>query len=130
MSYHTYMWGEITIEPPIAWHLLKDSKYLPENTNEHWTDLCFRVETETVETDRGPLTVIQAVAIHSENEERRGDKAEAELADILQQFGEGRTFTGRIDAEGEENKDMWRLKVVDGKAAKFAPQIIWPEASN
>lgn len=42
----------------------------------------------------------------------------------------GHAFTGRIDAEGEDNDDMWRLKVIDGKAIKFVPQIVWPEESE
>lgn len=39
----------------------------------------------------------------------------------------GHTFTGRLDCEGEENADMWRVVIRDGRAVRVEPRITWPE---
>ncbi|MBD3004797.1 hypothetical protein IEJ02_11920 [Streptomyces sp. 5-10] len=42
----------------------------------------------------------------------------------------GRTFTGYLEGVGEYTgyePDLWRLAVVNGKAVKFKPEILWPE---
>jgi hypothetical protein len=39
----------------------------------------------------------------------------------------GHTFTGYLECEGENNTDIWRVYVKNGKAIRVDPQIIWPE---
>jgi hypothetical protein len=33
-------------------------------------------------------------------------------------------------ARGEENTDMWRLKIVNGEVKIFHAQIVWDEAAS
>jgi hypothetical protein len=39
----------------------------------------------------------------------------------------GHVFTGRFDCEGEENADMWRLVIRNGRAVRIDAQIVWPD---
>lgn len=136
MSYSTQFTGRIEISPPIPWHLVEGSRYLSpaerrtQGLRPTYTDLVFVVRTEKRDTDEGVLTVVNVVAIEGVDDETRGDAAGGELEDIVKEFGQGRTFTGVIEALGEENTDMWRLKVIDGKVIRFEPTITWPEESK
>jgi hypothetical protein len=121
----TTITGAIMIDPPIPHHLLKGSKHLPGDAT-NWPDLLFHITKQVKETDEGTLTSIQAEAIQSAGYETQGRTAEAELRAIVKEFGEGRTFTGYLNMEGEENTDMWRLVVRNGVVERVDAVITWP----
>lgn len=133
MGYTTKFVGEIYIEPPLAWADIKDSPFLPENAKrrgELGRDLKFRIETSERDTDEGTLTVRRAVSLVSTwEDDARGYSIVSHLQEVVDAFPT-RGYHGRFDAEGEESADIWRLKVVDRKAVKFEPVIVWPEASE
>lgn len=133
MSYHTRFTGEIIIDPQLTWAQIKDSPFLPENARVgggRGRDLMFNVVTAERDTDDGTLTVRVAVGLVSTWEgEARGYDIEAHLQEAVDAFP-GHQFLGRIDAEGERSADIWRLKVVDGRATRFDPAIVWPEESE
>ncbi len=39
----------------------------------------------------------------------------------------GHDWSGRLDCEGEQNGDMWRVVIRDGRAVKVKPRIVWPD---
>lgn len=52
------------------------------------------------------------------------------LLDVVQQAIDsfpGHTFTGHLHCEGEENADIWRVAIRDGRAVKVEPRIVWPD---
>ena len=39
----------------------------------------------------------------------------------------GHSFNGRLDCEGEDAGDLWRVVVRDGQVARVEPRIVWPD---
>jgi hypothetical protein len=122
MGYNTSVTGEIRIEPPLTWREFKDSPFVGDSK-----DVRLRVEAETVDTDDGPLMRKTAVALAPAWE----DSYKAyNLVEHVQQAIDafpGHTFTGRLECEGEENADLWRVTVRDGRAVRVEPRIVWPD---
>ena len=122
MGYNTSVTGEIRIEPPLAWREFKDSPFAGRDM-----DVKLRIDEETVDTDDGPLIRKTASAIVPAWE----DSYKAyKLIDHVQQAIDafpGHTFTGRLECEGEENTDIWRVVIRDGRAVRIEPRIVWPD---
>lgn len=133
MGYNTRFTGEITINPPLAWADIKDSPFMPANARrrgDQGRDLMFRIETDERETPEGVLSVRCAVALVSTwEDDARGYSIVAHLQEVVDAYPT-RGYHGRIDAEGEEAPDSWRLKVVDRKATRFEPIVTWPPESD
>jgi hypothetical protein len=122
MGYNTSVTGEIRIEPPLAWREFKDSPFAGRDM-----DVKLRIDEETIDTDDGPLIRKTASAIVPAWE----DSYKAyKLIDHVQQAIDafpGHTFTGRLECEGEENTDIWRVVIRDGRAVRIEPRIVWPD---
>lgn len=134
MGYNTRFTGEITIDPPLLWVDVKDSPFLRANArrsgSSNGRDLMFDIETTERDTDEGVLTVRRARALVSTwEDDARGYEIVKHLQEVVDTFPT-RTYGGRIDAEGEESADIWRLKVVNGRAVRFEPEIVWPKESE
>lgn len=128
MGYFTDFQGEIRIEPPIPHAQIADSPWEPDRAKDANEDLTFRVEGHVVsDVEHGPRTELVAVAIHSTwEDEARGYHVVECLQRIVDAYPDHR-FVGRIDCEGEEAGDIWRLAVVNGVATKIRPRVVWPE---
>ena len=128
MGYTTHVTGAFAIEPPLTWNEFKDSEFAPHNVQGSWEQsLILCVDEETVDTDDGPLLrrTAKSLAMREIDEYReRGLVAEAQRA--IDSFP-GHTFTGRLECEGEENTDIWRVVVRDGRAVRVEPRIVWPD---
>lgn len=128
MSYTTRVTGEFTISPPLAWNEFKDSPFSPHTQAlDDELELVLRVDETTVQTDDGPLLRRTASALlMKEIDEYRA----RHLLQVVQQAVDafpGHTFTGRLECEGDDNADMWRVVVRDGRAIKIEPRIVWPD---
>jgi hypothetical protein len=128
MGYTTRVDGEFAITPPLTWNEFKDSEFAPHNAKSGWEpSLILRVDEDSVDTDEGPLLRRTATALamrQIDGYRERGLVAEVQKA--IDSFP-GHTFTGRLDCEGEENTDMWRVVVRDGRAVRVEPRIVWPD---
>lgn len=131
MSYTTSFDGSIDITPPIPWGKIKDSPFLPVNAKgREGRDLMFTLTQYERHTDEGVLLVTQADSLVSTwSDEARGYSIVKHLQEVVDLFPD-HEFTGRIDAQGEDAGDMWRLKVVERQATKFEPKIVWPRDSE
>lgn len=130
MGYNTSFTGEITITPPLPWSAINDSPYLPGEAWDNGMDAKFKVAEETVDTDEGTLIRREAVAVVPVTDDAYKGY---DIVDTLQGIVDahpGHTFGGYIRAEGEEAGDIWRLAVVDGRATKVTPRIIWPDGTE
>jgi hypothetical protein len=122
MGYNTSVDGEIRIEPPLAWREFKDSPFAG-----HDKDVTFSVEEETVATDDGPLIRKTAVALVPTWEDSyKAYHLVEHVQEAIDAFPD-RTFTGRLECEGEENTDIWRVVVRGRRAVKVTPRIVWPD---
>lgn len=134
MGYYTNIHGQITIDPPIPWGEVRDSAFL--RGEDGWLSdpnfsLALRIDEEEVETAEGTLVRRLADAVEpikDESYKTGGEDCKASLQCILNGWGEGRMFTGRLEGYGEDNDDMWRLYVVDGKAVLERPRIMWSDS--
>lgn len=131
MGYTTHVNGEFTITPPLAWNEFKDSEFAPHNiTDRHDPDLILRVSEESVDTEDGPLLRRTATAlVMREIDEYCAYNLLDQVRKAVDSFP-GHTFTGRLECEGEENTDLWRVVVRDGRAVKVTPRIVWPDEED
>ncbi|MEV8394789.1 MULTISPECIES: DUF6205 family protein [unclassified Streptomyces] len=131
MSYVTCVTGEFTIGPPLNWGEIKGSPFSPfPPAGDNRIELVLRVDEETVETADGPLLRRTASAlVMSEIDEYRADGLLKLVQRAVDSFP-GHTFAGRLECEGEENADMWRVVVRDGRAVRVEPRIIWPDENG
>lgn len=127
MGYTTHVTGEFAIEPPLTWNEFKDSEFAPHNITGWTTSLTLRISEDSVDTDEGPLLKRTATAlVMREIDEYRERGLVAEVQKAIDSFP-GHTFTGRLDCEGEENTDLWRVVIRDGRAVRVEPRIVWPD---
>lgn len=128
MSYTTHVRGEFAIEPPLAWSEFNESKFAPDNVENSYTpSLILRVNEERVDTEDGVFFRRTATAlVMREIDEYRERGLVDEVQSAIDSFP-GHTFTGRLECEGEENTDIWRVIVRDGRALRIEPRIVWPD---
>lgn len=135
MGYTTRVRGEFTIEPPLTWNEIKESPFifpsalgrLVREYRADELDLALRVNETTVETEEGTLVRRTApTLVMREIDEYRAHNLVEQVQQCIDLFP-GHTFTGRLDCEGEENTDQWRVIVRDGRAVRIQPRIVWPD---
>jgi hypothetical protein len=131
MGYRTRAEGEFAIVPPLTWPEFKDSIFAPHNHADrnryNGPDVELRIQEESVDTPEGPLLRRTAVALDMrEIDEYNARNLEDWLQKAADEFA-GHDFQGYISCEGEENDDMWRAYIRDGKVVVVKPRIVWPE---
>ncbi|WP_035796428.1 DUF6205 family protein [Kitasatospora mediocidica] len=125
MGYTTKVSGQFTITPPLSWREIKDSPF----ASPRWdaSDLVLRVEATAVDTEDGQLVRKSASAlVMREISEYNCRNLMAQVQKAVDDFP-GHEWSGRLDCEGEENADLWRVVIRDGKAVRVEPRIIWPD---
>jgi Family of unknown function (DUF6205) len=129
MGYITHVMGEFEITPPLTWQELKDSEFAPHNLKSSYEpDLALRVAEDSVDTDEGPLLRRTATALVMRQIDEYRERGLVETVQRAIDSFPGHTFTGRLDCEGEENTDMWRVVIRDGRrAVRVEPRIVWPD---
>jgi hypothetical protein len=128
MGYITTVEGEFSITPPLAWNEFKDSEFAPHNiVSSHEPSLALRVDEVSVDTPEGPLLRRTATAlVMREIDEYRERGLVKEVQKAVDGFP-GHEWSGRLDCEGEENNDIWRVRIQGGRAVKIEPEIVWPD---
>lgn len=53
--------------------------------------------------------------------------AVAHIQEVMDRWGEGRTFVGRFDCSDPNTGELWRLQVQDGRVVEVKPRIAWPD---
>jgi hypothetical protein len=61
------------------------------------------------------------------DEPAKADEVEEDLQRLIDAFP-GHDFHGFISGAGENNEDMFRLYVYEGRVVKHSPEIVWPSA--
>lgn len=121
MGYNTRVTGEMRIDPPLTAAEVREW----EAINRH-PDVKLRVEESTVIVDEGELIKRTAAALVPAWEEPfKAYSLEGDVQTFLNLFGVER-LSGYFECSGEEDGDLWRLYIVDGKSTKVEPQIVWP----
>lgn len=125
MGYNTRVRGQFSITPPLTWPEFHNSPFASDDWRD--ADLVLHVDEETVNSDDGLLIRRTASAlVMREIDEYRAYHLIEQVQAAIDAFP-GHTFTGRLDCEGEESADLWRVIVRDGRAVKVEPRIVWPD---
>jgi hypothetical protein len=128
MGYNTSVTGEITFSPVMKWAEIRQSRF---NVPDPWkSDMLVRLEVaaETIETDDGESTARTSAALIPAIEDPMKAYALVEqVQDFIDKHGQGRKFYGYLECEGEEQPDMWRVYVRDGRAVTERAAILWRE---
>jgi hypothetical protein len=129
MGYYTLFEDEISIQPPLAWKEIKDSPFVCHSPRGYVDrDLKLRVVEEDVDSEDGTLMRKYADAVVPvATDSYKGYSTVEHLQELLNTHAKSHSFKGYISATGENSGDLWRLAVVDGKAVKIKPEIVWPE---
>lgn len=131
MGYITSFNGELAIEPPLNWAEVRTSRFGPDQFERNGKDVKIRVQEETVDTADGQLIRRQGVAIiPAYEDEMRGHNIVDHVQEFLYECAGHHTLTGRLDCEGEDAGDLWRLEIHDGRAVKVTPRIVWPDGTE
>jgi hypothetical protein len=125
MGYITNVTGEFTITPPITWTEMKDTLYASDDWQA--SDLKLHVTEETVDTAEGQLIRKSANVLSlREIDEYRAYNLIADVQAAVDAFP-GHGFTGYLHCEGEENDDIWRVVIRDGRAVEVKSRIVWDD---
>lgn len=129
MGYITHVEGEFEISPPLAWQEFKDSEFAPDNLKSSYEpDLMLRTVEERADTWDGPTLRITATHLVMREIDEYRERGLVETVQRAIDAFPGHTFTGRLECEGEENSDMWRVVVREGRrAVRVEPRIVWPD---
>lgn len=130
MSYTTHVTGQFAITPPLSWNEIKNSPFEPIGRRAYGTvdiDLTLRIDEETVDTDEGQLVRRTASALVMPHIDEYRARGLVEQVQRCLDLFPGHTFTGRLECEGEENTDLWRVVIGNGRAVRIEPRIVWPD---
>ena len=129
MGYSTRFKGEIRIDSPIPFDDVTGHGFTREEPFKVTKDIRLKVVEEPIPGQPGGYRRI-AVAIVGLDGGFSCYDAIPDTQEIIDRWGEGRTFTGRLDASGEEAGDVWRMEIRDGRADEVRPRIVWPDGSE
>ena len=130
MGYTTSFNGELTITPPLTFTELEAIPFREDRAKDKRLDVKVRVDEETVTTPDGVLTRRTGVALLTTWEDEMRGYDIVENVQLFLDTHPGHTLTGRMDAEGEQAADLWRLEIQHGRAVKVTPRIVWPDGSE
>lgn len=128
MAYDTRFTGEIRIEPPIP---VEDIPHLDSGGSPgkwvNWNkDIALKVVESPIEQQPGAFQRF-VVALLPTMDRFSGYHIVEHVQEVIDRWGAGRIFTGRLDCAGDESGDLWRLAVVGGRAVRIEPRIVWPD---
>lgn len=127
MGGDTHARGAILVDPPIDWAQVScPANWLNLPNTEGGRGALLRVlETEERTADglliRRTLDAIVPASLIAY------DLLE-NVQEIVDRFGEGRTFTGHLDCTYARGEDVWRIAVRDGRAVELRPT--WPDEQD
>ncbi len=125
MGYYSRYIGSIDIYPPIPASEIIDTSFIASGSGRD-----FRVPVKDVMLIPSgsdidfPGSSYAAIAPTMKDEYKGYNMAE-DIQKIVDTYGEGRSFTGFIRAEGEEAGDIRRYSVIDGKVVVETAVTIW-----
>jgi len=130
MSYNSYLSGSWGITPPLRWSEYRDSDFQrPKRADGRW--IRFVEKVSTTNTDDGVIEMREATGVVPNCDDRASyHNLEVQLDDLVRSIGPDHTVTGYLIREGEEQGDMTRFSVVDGKLLEEQAELRWPDGSR
>lgn len=134
MGYYSGVDGRIEITPPLRWADVRDSEFLTRGANAR-NCVAFEVEETAEDTDDGTVTVKRAVAIvPAWEDDAKFYRIQDELGQIvslaLRAPGGPRELTGHLVRTGDEQGDVERYRVENGRVATEKASLRWPDGTE
>lgn len=135
MGYITHVRGGFLVEPHLTWQEIKASAFeAPGLGGNDWAapgvDLRLSIVEQTVDTDEGSLVRRTSNGLRMPHiDEYRARGLVEQVQQCIDMFP-GHRWPGRLECEGEDNADMWRVIVRNGRALRIEPRIVWPEGGD
>lgn len=128
MSYDIRFSGEIRIDPPIPAEDVVAAGFCEPG---RYGDKDVAVKVTEVPVEGVPNAYRRlVVAIEPCMSTYTAYHAVEHIQEIVDRWGEGRTFTGRFDCLDPQAGDLWRIGIHDGRAVKVKPRIVWPDGTE
>ncbi|MEV8418762.1 DUF6205 family protein [Streptomyces niveus] len=105
---------------------MRNSPFDPADLSDS-QNVMLAITEERVDTPEGELTRRTASALVPRWDESFKAYHLLEHVQMAINTFPSHTFTGRLECEGEDNTDLWRVVVRDGRAVKVQPRIVWPD---
>lgn len=133
MSYEGSVDGCFTIDPPLKWAEIKNSRFYLEDKPASRDDpgVVLSVERADVETDDGVsivFTCSMALPWRESFDCRDLDKDVKALAEEMR--GIGRTVQGQMVVNGDWAGDIWRVVADDDGVRKETASFTWPDGTK
>lgn len=128
MSYDISFSGEIRIDPPIPADEVLAAGFI-EPGSYGAKDIAVKVTEEPVEGVPGAYRRL-VVALVPAMGTYTAYQIQHHIQEVVDRWGEGRIFAGRIDCSDPNTGDLWRLEVHDGRVVKVEPRIVWPDGTE
>lgn len=109
MGYYTYVTGNLRFEPELT-----------EQEAEDFADFLEDADIFEFSLDAGNDTLIPY------DDSFKAYWFEENLRKAVDWLGK-RKWSGYMEGEGEDNTDLWRVRVVDNKIELVHPTITWPK---
>lgn len=123
MSYKCRVTGVITITPPLNW---AQTRKVQEVTSARRIPLlALHVDTEAAHTDECEILTHTCQTLTGAYDYEHSTYGIDECLQQVMDLCPGHAFTGYLEGSGEEG--VWRLGVIDGKAARVTPELTWPQ---
>jgi hypothetical protein len=135
MGYLSRVTGNIEIKPVVSHKdMLKLIEAgLAKQPNEKYysgsADVCVEYYLDTEDTEEGRLIRYQGWNIEPTSEDRyKAYSLVEDVQKIVDLLGtEKYRYLGFLEINGEEDGDLWRVRIKDGKVKEIKPEIVWPE---
>jgi hypothetical protein len=121
MGYYSRLDGSLMFEPPLSHQAAKDYQL---TCKPGWQSVYFVIDKVTRETVDGTLTSLTSSVIMPHDESGKYYDIEDDIRRLLSYLPD-RTFTGYIERDGEEQGDIERYTVEDGKLVTKKAKVVW-----
>ena len=133
MGYITTFSGCFTVEPPLTWAEIQQSPSWVGHPNQRdrgfsrdFYGTHLHITQEEVDTPEGVLIRRHCDLVTVEGDDLRANAVMNSLRRLASDFGADHEFTGHLTAEGEENSDIWRVKIVGREVVEDHAVVLWP----
>lgn len=133
MSYTGSVSGVFTIDPPLSWSEIKDSRFYLDNKPDSRDDpsVVLSVERSEEETDTGISIILTSNTAIPWRESFDCRDLEKDVKKLVAEMGEiGRTVQGVMVVDGEWAGDIWRVVADKDGVRKEKANFMWPDGTE
>jgi hypothetical protein len=140
VGYYTRLSGGFNIEPPITYGEFIAAGYNEEDLVTPKKDLdllgghgelFFTIQRTRQKTTVGYKVDVTCSRVDAYEDQMKCYGLSDSVKRLVVDFGRTHTFSGTVNAFGEEDGDIWRIKaLVNGEMIEEHPKLVWPDGST